>query len=69
MLCRVCGSEMVAFEYCPDCSECVHWRCSICQKENDKSVHVHHAEKLPKVVPVIGALVTVASGFSLLTIV
>jgi hypothetical protein len=39
MLCRACGNEMIAFEYCDDCTEAIHWKCSICYKENEKSVH------------------------------
>ena len=41
MLCRVCGNEMVAFEHCHDCNEAIHWKCSICYKENEKSVHIN----------------------------
>lgn len=42
MLCRACGNELIPFEYCPDCDEAIHWRCSICEKENEKSVHSHY---------------------------
>jgi plastocyanin len=30
MLCRTCGNEMIASEYCSDCNEAVKWRCSVC---------------------------------------
>ena len=68
MLCRACGSEMVPFEYCAECNEGIHSRCSICKKENDKSVHVHYQEKTPKLMPIIGAVASVASGFSSLLV-
>jgi len=42
MLCRACGSEMFASEYCQDCNEAVTWKCGSCDKENDKSVHTYH---------------------------
>jgi hypothetical protein len=38
MLCRGCGNEMIAFEHCLDCYEAIHWRCTSCQKENEKSI-------------------------------
>jgi hypothetical protein len=42
MLCRGCGNEMIAFEHCIDCHEVIHWICSICEKESERSIHVHH---------------------------
>ena len=36
MLCRKCGNELVASEYCNDCNEIIHWRCIVC--DNEKSV-------------------------------
>jgi hypothetical protein len=36
---------MVATEYCSDCNEAVLWKCSSCEKENDKSVHTYHPTK------------------------
>lgn len=42
MLCRACGSEMAASEFCPSCNEAVVWRCPACQKENDRSIHTYH---------------------------
>ena len=42
MLCRACGSEMTAEEFCPSCNEAVLWKCSSCQRENDRSVHTYH---------------------------
>lgn len=44
MLCRACGNEMIAFEYCSQCNESIHWKCSRCSKENEKSVHMHYTE-------------------------
>jgi predicted amidophosphoribosyltransferase len=50
MLCRGCGNEMNVIEYCSDCNEAIHWRCTRCEKENDKSVHIHymHEENNPQ---------------------
>jgi hypothetical protein len=45
MLCRACGQEMVAFEYCLHCNEVIHWRCGTCGKENEKSVHTHYLQE------------------------
>lgn len=39
MLCRSCGNEMNPFEYCTSCNEAVLWKCSKCERENDKSIH------------------------------
>jgi len=30
---------MNPFEYCTSCNEAVQWKCSKCEKENDKSIH------------------------------
>jgi hypothetical protein len=35
---------MIAIEYCSQCNESIHWKCSICSKENEKSVHMHYTE-------------------------
>ena len=45
MLCKSCGEEMIAFEYCQNCNEAVHWRCSVCKKQNEKSVHTHNMQE------------------------
>jgi hypothetical protein len=42
MLCRGCGNEMIGFGCCIDCHEIIQWICSICEKESDRSVHVHN---------------------------
>ena len=41
MLCRACGNEMIAFEYCSDCNEAIQGKCSVCDRQNEKSVHTH----------------------------
>jgi hypothetical protein len=33
---------MFATEYCSSCNEGILWKCSSCEKENDKSVHTYH---------------------------
>ena len=38
MLCRKCGNELVASEYCNECNEIIHWRCIVC--DNEKSVQI-----------------------------
>ena len=70
MLCRACGNELIAFEYCPECSESIHWRCSSCERENEKSVHTHNSmqkvQDLSKKASVAGAaaVATLVSGLS-----
>ena len=75
MLCRACGGEMVATEYCSDCNEAVLWKCSSCEKENDKSVHTYHPtqSESPKTSypsssssAVVGTLVGIVSGLYML---
>jgi hypothetical protein len=59
---------MIAFEYCSHCNESVHWKCSICSKENEKSVHTHYTKReqlLGKVSGTAGAaMITFVSGVS-----
>ena len=60
---------MIAFDYCRNCNEAVHWRCSICKKQNEKSVHIHNMqEDFPKRSSVAGvaavATTTFISGLS-----
>lgn len=64
MLCRACGAEMVATEYCPSCDEAVLWKCSSCEKENDKSVHTFHPPhpESSRTASVVGTLISFASG-------
>ena len=38
MLRRACGNELNPIKYCPECNEAIHWRCSICEKENENVV-------------------------------
>lgn len=73
MLCRACGGEMVATEYCSDCNEAVLWKCSSCEKENDKSVHTYHPTtsespktSYPSSSAVVGTLVGIVSGLYML---
>jgi len=35
---------MTAAEYCPFCNEAILWKCSACQKENDRSIHTVHPQ-------------------------
>jgi len=67
MLCRACGAEMVAAEYCPSCNEAVLWKCSSCEKETDKSVHTFHPPRpeSSRTASVVGALISFASGLYL----
>jgi hypothetical protein len=59
MLCRACGAEMVASEYCSSCNEAVLWKCSGCEKETDKSVHTYHPPReTSRMSSVVGALVS-----------
>ena len=73
MLCRACGNEMIAFESCPHCNESIHWKCSICYKENEKSVHTHYMEEekfLKKASETAGiAVITFVSGLSSLVLI
>ncbi len=64
MLCRACGAEMVATEYCPSCNEAVLWKCSSCEKETDKSVHTFHTPRpeSSRTASVVGTLISFASG-------
>ena len=67
MLCRACGAEMLATEYCPSCNEAVLWKCSSCEKENDKSVHTYHPQKQEssRTASVVGTLISLVSGMCL----
>ncbi|MFL6316313.1 MAG: hypothetical protein ACJ71K_17275 [Nitrososphaeraceae archaeon] len=73
MLCRACGNEMIAFEYCTHCNESIHWKCSICSKENEKSVHTHYTgeeEFFKKASETAGAaVITIVSGLSSLILI
>ena len=70
MLCRGCGNELIAFEYCPECDEAIHWKCTSCERENEKSVHTHtnmrKVQDLSKKASVAGAAAaaTLVSGLS-----
>jgi len=61
MLCRACGNEMVKFEYCDDCNEAIHWKCSICYKENEKSVHVNCIKQKEDSLKTISSVPTTAT--------
>lgn len=64
MLCRSCGAEMMATEYCSSCNEAVLWKCSACEKENDKSVHTYHSPRpeSASTASVVGTLIGLVSG-------
>jgi hypothetical protein len=55
---------MVASEYCPSCNEAVLWKCSSCEKENDKSVHTYHPQRpeSSRTASVVGTLLGFVSG-------
>jgi hypothetical protein len=56
---------MSATEFCPSCNEGILWKCTSCEKENDKSVHTHYlsSDEL-KTVPssLVGALACLATS-------
>lgn len=58
---------MNATEYCPSCNEAVLWKCSSCEKENDRSVHTYHPPKQDssKTASLIGTLIGLATGLNL----
>ena len=60
---------MSATEYCPSCSEGILWKCTTCEKENDKSVHTHYmsSTEIPNTVPssVVGALACLATSLTI----
>jgi ribosome-binding protein aMBF1 (putative translation factor) len=66
MLCRACGSEMDAAEFCPECNESVLWKCSSCDRENDRSIHTYHPVESEgpssRAASVMGAILTMVSG-------
>ncbi|HEY8140244.1 MAG TPA: hypothetical protein VIE86_04085 [Nitrososphaera sp.] len=69
MLCRACGGDMIATEYCDSCNEGILWKCIVCDKINDKSVHTYHPplqEEFSTVAPtsVVGILATLVSGLT-----
>lgn len=67
MLCRSCGGEMSATEYCDSCNEGIVWKCGSCEKENDKSIHTFHQslETLStSVSTVLGAILCLAGSFA-----
>jgi uncharacterized OB-fold protein len=41
MLCRSCGRELDPTRKCAMCKETVQWKCFVCNKEGDPSIHVH----------------------------
>lgn len=41
MLCRSCGQELDPTRRCAMCKETVQWKCFVCNKEGDTSIHVH----------------------------
>ncbi|HJS82599.1 MAG TPA: hypothetical protein VJ742_07155 [Nitrososphaera sp.] len=53
-------------EYCAACNEGIQWKCSVCEKENDKSVHTYHpgTEELSTTVhsSIVGTLAFLATG-------
>ncbi len=60
---------MIATEYCGSCNEGVLWKCTSCDKTNDRSVHTYHPqlqEEFPAAAPasVVGILTTLFSGLT-----
>jgi hypothetical protein len=41
MLCRSCGRELDPTRKCAMCKETIQWKCFVCNKEGDPSIHVH----------------------------
>jgi hypothetical protein len=61
MLCRACGNEMVEFEYCHNCNEAIHWKCSTCYKENEKSIHTNCTKQQEEFLKTISSVDIVSS--------
>lgn len=55
MRCRAYGNELNPIKYCPECNEAIHWRCTIYEKENAKSVHSHYYNEQRKASMIGGA--------------
>jgi hypothetical protein len=55
---------MIEAEYCPACSEAVLWKCTICERENERSVHTYHPAtgESTRIVSAVGALIGLVSG-------
>ncbi|MGI0019880.1 MAG: hypothetical protein ACREAY_05375 [Nitrososphaera sp.] len=59
---------MTAAEYCPSCNEAILWKCSACQKENDRSIHTVHpqTEGISRTASLVGTALSVMSGLYML---
>jgi hypothetical protein len=60
---------MMPTEYCASCNEAVLWKCSSCEKENDRSVHTYHPRPSGEITTtahssVVGLVVSVVSSFA-----
>ena len=55
---------MNATEFCSSCNEAVLWKCSLCEKENDRSVHTNHPAipESSRAASVVGTLIGLVSG-------
>ena len=60
---------MAASEFCPECNEAIVWKCSSCDRENDKSIHTYHPQSEgsgSKAASVVGAVLSVVSSMGLI---
>ena len=59
---------MLATEYCQSCNEAVLWKCSSCDKENDRSVHSYHPSRpeSSRTASVVGTLISFVSGLCII---
>ncbi|WP_415283994.1 hypothetical protein [Candidatus Nitrososphaera sp. FF02] len=60
---------MAASEFCPECNEAIVWKCSSCDRENDKSIHTYHPQSegsSSKAASVVGAVLSVVSSMGLI---
>lgn len=60
---------MSGAEFCSECNEAILWKCSCCNRENERSIHTYHPEEgedsSSRVASVVGAILTVMSGVSI----
>ena len=55
-------------EYCSSCNEGIVWKCIVCSKENDRSIHTYHpmGREISTTIPasLVGSLVCVATSIA-----
>ena len=37
--CRSCGETLQEFQSCPDCKECIQFKCTTCRKIGEIQIH------------------------------